>query len=278
MENNAEAVRQIFDYGRKSLPLDVRKITASSATQAALIPEGMKIVDLKEFVPETPDRKRVKVSLYDMESFIQYVNEQKTESSRIFGNIASVPYMFTAIIDYHGAAGKEASWMTHNVDFTLKTSPEWKIWESINGKLMPQDAFVEFLKDNAFCVVEPAGATLLEIAMTLEATSGSRCVSKTRTNSGIHIEFKEDVSARAGADGSLTIPDKIKIKIPLFEGQEPLEIEGDFKFRTDSGKMAFGIRLLSLDGIIRESIKSITAAIREKTALPVFLGSVNKED
>ena len=64
-------------------------------------PAGLEIVNLKDYLPEYPERKEVKYTFTSVASFCQYVNEQKNEYSRIFAKLRESPYVFDAVIDHH---------------------------------------------------------------------------------------------------------------------------------------------------------------------------------
>jgi uncharacterized protein YfdQ (DUF2303 family) len=270
---NEGILKKAVELGKQLSVLNVKKLkTESGFNHLALIPEGMELADLSPYVPVLPERKQVDVFFSDIDSFIEYINEQKEETTRIFADTQNK--LFRGIIDYHGTERGAAQWLEHSAILKLRESEEFKVWNGANNKFFNQEEFCLFLKDYRLDIAEPDGATLIEIAMTLEATAESRCVSKVRTNEGMRLDFKEDVQARAGADGALTIPDTLKIKIPLFLGTDPIELTADFKFRVNSGTVSFAFRLLGMEKVIRDSIKEAVEKIRKETETPVFEAEV----
>ena len=139
-------------------------------------------------------------------------------------------------------------------------------------RFLNQSEFSEFLKDNRRLIVHPDGATMLEIAMTLEATTQSRVKGSVRTNAGTHIEYKEDIDAKAGKDGKIVIPDSIMFRVPIFLGMPDADIDADFKFRKMEGQIFFAYRMLSIEAGIRNVVKNSTEYIKGKTEIPVFNG------
>lgn len=278
-EVSKDALQFAFDLGMKaSQQAQVQKFYDDDSTPYAVLPtpDGLKVVNLsKELKLERPERKRAKLEFYDVQSFIDYVNEHKSAHTRIFVQNQEAPYTYTAVIDYHesGADGK-ADWRTHEAKLILKTSTEFDIWREKNTKGFGQAEFVDFLKDRRMDIIQPTGAELLEIAMTLEATTGSRVTSKARTNTGIHLEFKEDISAHAGKDGSLNIPESIVLQIPVFQGMQQEHIEADFIFRVNSGTLIIAYRMISIEAMIQAAVKRAQDTIREKTNLPCFIGNI----
>lgn len=278
-EYSKDALQFMVETGKQlSGMAQVQKFYEDSSVPYAIVPgpNGLEVLNLSSLLKrDRPERKRGKLEFFDVQSFIDYVNEHKSAATRIFVQNQESPYTYTAIIDYHEPGEKGLpDWQTHNAKLILKTSTEYDVWIARNTKGFTQNEFVEFLKDRRTDISEPDGAQLLEIAMTLEATSGARVTSKTRTNTGIHIEFKEDVAARAGKDGSLNIPESLKLFIPVFQGMSKEFIEADFIFRIDSGNIKFGYRLIQIETIIQDAVKEAQNIIHEKTKLPCYVGRI----
>lgn len=278
-EVSKDALQFAYELGQKSSQqAQVQKYFDDASTPYAIVPtaNGLEVVNLSKTLKlERPERKRAKLEFFDVQSFIDYVNEHKGASTRIFVQNQEAPYTYTAIIDYHeaGFEGK-ADWQTHSAKLILKTSTEFDVWCARNTKGFGQMEFVDFLKDRRMDIIQPTGAELLEIAMTLEATTGSRVTSKARTNSGIHLEFKEDISAHAGKDGSLNIPESIILQIPVFQGMQQEHIEADFIFRVNSGTLVIAYRMIGIDNMIQAAVRRAQDNIHEKTNLPCYIGKI----
>ncbi len=272
---NDGALHEAISLGKQLSELDVKYMPDNNnQTPFALVPAGTELRKLTEFLPELPVRKKISLSFKDIESFIAYVNEQKEPTTRIFADIDQRRIM--AIIDYHGTKSDETRWLQHVAKLMLTITDEFKVWSENDNRMMEQETFTEFLKDHRLDIFEPSNADILEIAQTLEATCSSRCASKTRDNKGYRLDFKEDLTTKAGVDGSLIVPEKIQICFPLFLGTEPIEIEADFKFRLESGKIKLGYRMLGVQKILRESIKGTLEKIKVETELPVFQADISR--
>jgi uncharacterized protein YfdQ (DUF2303 family) len=256
------------NFGQSEKEIIPMMIKPSAYPQVGLKSTNMELVNFKEYVPAAPDRKRIEVLLEEVESFVEYVNEHKTATTRIFARNS----IFKAAIDYHGKGDNEASWITHTATLELVMPAELKILKDNNTKWMTQEEFIDFLKDNSSLIIKPDSATMLEIALTLEATKNSRCVSKARTNKGTNFSFDEGIQATAGAGGNIEIPDSIVLGVSLFEGEDPIELKADFKFRINSGTSTFSYRILELDRLLRQVKKAISKTITAKTEVAVFQG------
>jgi|GEM_PF-3355116 len=241
-----------------------------NAAQIALIPLGQQAVDLKPFLPDRPERKQVGLKFYDAQSFVAYVNEQKSEFTRIFASIAKPPYMFKAVIDWHEPAGGKADWCEHQVTLELALSEQFRTWKEQDGNFMSQTEFAEFLKDNRFDILEPSGAEVLQLVMDLEATSEARCAGKVRDNDGVNLSFVENVNTSVGGQ-KVTVPNTLRLKMPFFENLDAVEITADFKFRTIEGKMFFGYRMLGIEKMLRDAVKAAQVRIAQETELPVYV-------
>lgn len=239
----------------------------------ALVPEGMKLVNMEEFIPAGPERKEVNRTFTDPASFCGYINEQKNDASRIFAKFdysGAGNFCFSAIIDYHGVAGQPADWCMHQVHLKLELSDQFKAWKAINGKMFGQQEFAEFLKDNRLDIITPDNATIVELVEELEATVNQTFRGRTQTNKGMALGFDQDVQTnRKGA--AVEVPEKIVIHVPVFLGMDPFDIDCDFKFRAESGRISFGIRMLAVDKLVRDTVLSAAETIRKETELPVYI-------
>jgi uncharacterized protein YfdQ (DUF2303 family) len=218
-----------------------------------------------------PFRKAETVILKSMQSFIEYVAEHKTAFTRIFAKPSNTPPSFTAILDYHGTAGHEPDWCEHICELQICTTQQFATWKGHDNKLIAQADFAEFLKDNRLDIMDPLTSNLLELVMNLEATSERRCVSKVQTNAGMAFKFEEDVRASNGG-GYLQVPQTMTVRISMFIGADPIDIECDFKLRvSDQGRVSFAYRMLGVDAIYRKAIENASIAITAATGTPVYI-------
>jgi uncharacterized protein YfdQ (DUF2303 family) len=242
--------------------------------QVALIPQGMEAVDLKKYLPGVPSRKRISNTFVEAASFIAYVNEHKNASTRIFAQITGTPVTFKAVIDYHGVDGKPAGWCEHTAIFRLDYDERFdtwrKAWFGEDAGSKGQEAFVEFLKDNRLDVVDPDGATLMETISDLELTSNQKCASKVPTNSGVRLIYEDDVRT------NVMVPDKIKLRFPIFAGGEDFELDAELRFKQMSADIRFAVRFLQLARLIRETVKAMAEQVKRETNVPVYIVATNK--
>ncbi|MEI3040053.1 MAG: DUF2303 family protein [Victivallales bacterium] len=266
-ENN---LKQCYEWGQRTKDIIPRELEQNNKNGVVgLIPDGMQLIRLDEYLPDRPRRKQIELKLKNVKSFIQYVNEQKSDHTRIFGHLEE-PYSFRAVIDYHGTSGLAADWCEHNVTLELSLSEQYRCWKKISGSLFKQEDFVEFLKDNRLDIISPDNGQILQLCMELDAHKDSRCTGKVPTNAGMAFSFVEDVQTSCRGE-KVEVPSSIRLRIPIFEGMPPVEIECDFKFRLTQGTMAFGVRMLGVEKMLREALDNARKEINEQTELPVYL-------
>jgi uncharacterized protein YfdQ (DUF2303 family) len=229
-----------------------------------------------------PDRKRVVVDVTEIPSFVQYVNEQKVDATRIFGRAGAdghlqAPALFVAIIDYHGIGEEadDASWLTHTAVLTLTTTPEWKHWIASNGKAFAQEEFALFLEDHLPDIAAPDGATILEIASSIEASKDMSFRSAIRLEDGTRrFKCDEEMAAKAGVSRDLEIPDRFRLNIPVFDGCDGEFLDARFRYNIRDGALRLSYKLIRPDALLDAAVKSARLQIREQTQLPVFMGKV----
>ena len=266
-----ELAQYAYDKGQESTAIKMACAARDIySAQIALIPSGLTVLNLKDILPATPERKEADLTLRSVQSFCEYLNEQKTPATRIFANLDKPPYTFKAIIDWHETAGGVAGWRHHACTLTLNTSEEFFTWKKADGTMLTQTAFAEFLKDNRLDIVEPNGVEILNLVMGLEANQENRVTGRLATNHGSRISFETETRTSSGGV-AVVIPEKITVALPFFVGTPPEQVEADFKFRLKDGQITFGYRLLGIDRMIRASALACANQIRTETQVPIFI-------
>jgi len=241
--------------------LDIKEIGESSHL---VIPEGYKHVDLTkaiEAAAPTPARKKGTVALGDVASFTKYLCDQAhTDHCYIYADMET--RMLTAVINDHMAGEESAGWRDHRAVYTAELSREMAKWLEFDGKTMDQEQFATFLEDNIADVVEPSGETLLQVALTLQATTGVDFKSHRRLDNGqVQLGYTETTTATAGADGNLTIPRDFTIGLRVFRSAiEGYRIKARLKYRLGGGKLKFWYELDRPQNAIEDNFKEHVAS------------------
>lgn len=182
-----------------------------------------------------------------------------------------------ALIDGHHR-GPDAEWVAgwghHRAILRLTPTKEWTEWMAISGKQQPQDTFAEFLEDHLADVRHPDAAELLEIATSIQASSGTTFSQAIRPSSGeVQFSFVENIEGRAGRSGQLKIPTHIQLGITPWEGLPAYKVQARFRFRLNSGKLTLGVVLDRPDDVLRAAFGEVLEQISTATSLEVFHGT-----
>ncbi len=234
------------------------------------------ITDIMRGNDVAPFRKVAAISLLEIDSFIDYLKEHKTQEARIFASCQSQPFTYHAIIDFHGKKPENSSWQTHTADLELLLSAEARAWFGMDEKAMSQREFVEFLQDNMQDITQPAGADMLEITRDLQINRDVLFRSSyNEENGNTTLQYEEENNPGTTA-GTLEMPTHFEIKIPIFIGTDPECIEARFRYRLDgkTQKIHFSYRLMNLDRLVRAIVELTTEHIERETGIKVFNGTV----
>lgn len=249
---------------------DIRSI--ADGGKFVVIPADAQVRDIAEYLPAPPYPK-VSVAAKTVDTLIAYVNRHKTETTSIFADIDGGA--MTSVIDYHSAEN-DAHHAAHRVRFTAQLADEWKTWMSIDGKEQSQDAFARFIEENRVDVVTPDGATVLEIAKTLEAKKKVNFKSGLRLEDGsVDLAYSEDVSASGGLSGKLSIPTEIVLGIPVFYGGDRYRMTAFFRYRIDEGRLKLKVDLHRAKHIRDAAFDAILKKVGEGCpGIPLYEASI----
>jgi len=238
---------------------------------AVILPEGFILQTLEKY-QTTPARKSGTTQLHDAESFIAVVRDQKNGSTRLFSTLN--PPTFTAVFNHHA---DDAGWGDHAAKYNAPLSPEWKAWTDADGRQSSQVELAQFIENNLVDVVEPDGATLLEICRTLEAKKKVNFASSIRLSDGSHqFTYEEDVQGSA-QKGQLKVPEQFVIGIPVFENGEKWRVDVRLRFRiSDGGKLTMWLELIRPHKVIEEAVKELREQITKGTELAILNGTPNR--
>ncbi|MFJ4009416.1 DUF2303 family protein [Streptomyces sp. NPDC090026] len=187
-----------------------------------------------------PPRKTGTTTVRDVDSFLAYFDKHCTGSSEVYADAER--RTITAVLDAHGT--EDPGWSEHRLRLELRETTAWRAWLGIDGRLMPQAEFAEFIEDNLVDLVEPSAATMLELAESFEATTTAEFQSSQRLDSGQRkFSYVEDVQAKAGHRGDIVIPATLTLALRPFEGAEPYKVIARFKYRLEKGDLRLGIKV-----------------------------------
>lgn len=226
------------------------------------------LVDLFQFEHRTePLSNKEKIELQDADSFVAYLEKFKSADSTVFFDNDTCSFL--AVLDF--ASPGMPSWGDHAATFKPRLSEEWKLWFARNGKFDAQVPFGRFIEENNIDVLTPSAAQLLEMVMTFEATKSISFREASRLKNGqVQLTWVEDIKT-----GSIDIPDSITIKIPVFYGQRPREIQLRFRYNINEQKLQLAYEFVRPERVKNEAAAEIVQMVRAETSLPVHMGKRN---
>ena len=222
-----------------------------------------------EYTGQLP-RKTGRTVVRDAASFLTYWTKHHDDASEIYSDVEQLTV--TAVLDAHSA--DEPGFGEHRLHLQLRRTKAWEEWLSLDGKLVDQDRFANFLEDHLVSLVEPDAATMLEIAQSIKATTKAEFQSSSRLQNGERkFSFVEDTKATAGSKGDIAIPEVFKIAVPPFEGADAYSMTARFKYRLGNGALALGFKLEQPEERAKAAFADVLAAIAEGLDTPILNGT-----
>lgn len=228
----------------------------------ALVPENMKAVDLKPYLPP-PARIKQAVELLSVPAFLEYLARYATIDSLIFANESAAEY--AAVLDYHpkittaGEASNRGQ-QSHVAHYRCPQSDQWKIWNGTNGKMTGQEEFASFIEANLRDIVTPPGADMLQLCLQLQVHKSAAFESGIRMDNGqVQFRYVETIKGTTNTKaGDLEIPTEFTLQLPVFVDGTVFLQGARFKYRMTEGKLSLGYELI-------RPLETFTAAVKQVT-------------
>lgn len=236
-------------------------------TPWAILPPGYTVSNLGHML-DAPARKSGEIQMRDADSFCRLIADQKTDTTKIYGNQQTPS--FKAVFNDHG---NTAGWRDHSVSYLCPLSVEWKLWLGANKRQMNQEAFAQFIEDNAPDCVSPDAATMIEISRTLEAKKKVNFASAIRLSNGeSELSYEEEISGTA-SKGKLKVPETFSIGIAVLEGGPRYAVHARLRYRiADKGVLTLWFDLDRPHKVLEDAVEEVWASIEKTTGLPIFNG------
>jgi uncharacterized protein YfdQ (DUF2303 family) len=234
---------------------------------------GHKIEDIStaiEKVQTVRDRKQGTVQVKDLASLIACCADQGASGP---GYIYADPDARTITAVFNDQRGTSAGWRDHRAVFKAEHTPEFAKWLAQDKKRMAQTDFAEFIEDNLADIAEPAAAVLLEVASTIQATTGINFASAKRLHDGqTQLTYTENIEAKAGASGALQIPREFTLGLRIFKNGDGYKIKARLKYRLQGGGISFWYELDRVERSVEAAFAGYVDVLREKSGYVVLLG------
>lgn len=217
-----------------------------------------------------PPRKTGTTIARDAESFLAYYEKHHDDNTEVYADADRLS--ITAVLDAHSA--DTARWETHRLGLCLRQTDAWKQWLALDGKLMGQEQFAEFLEDHLPELLEPAAATMLEIAQSIQGVAKAEFQSGTRLQSGERkLAYVETVTAKAGQKGELVIPETFTVGLVPFDGSEGYKLTARLRYRINGGPLQLGYKLERPADTLRTAFADVVKKVAEEITEPVMNGT-----
>jgi uncharacterized protein YfdQ (DUF2303 family) len=218
-----------------------------------------------------PLRKRGTVTVFDAASFnILLADNADAGNIAIYFDRNPEKPAVVAVLNGHGPKGP--GWADFRVQINFRPTPQWTKWKAIDGKLMPQATFAEFVEDNLEDISDPAGGAMLEIVTYLQATRTVNFKSGIRLSNGqIQFQNMEDIQASVGA-GSIAVPETFTLGIAPIFGLTSYAVPARFRYRIQEGKLQMGFKLQRVETMMGQIIEDVIAKIERGANVSVMDG------
>ncbi len=225
------------------------------------VPEGWTLVTYSgEAGDETPDRPAGTTTVHDLNGFLARHQALDGGTSVIYANHES--QHLVAVLNDDGADLPD--WRDHRLVYAIRPTLSWRYWTSNEG-LHEQEQFAQVIEDGLADITDPAGAVMLEVASTFEATIGARFRRAANLRDGARqLVYEETIDAAAGAAGEVTLPETFTLTIAPFEGMDPVEVTARIRFRLRDGNLAIGYTLPDSDRVAEAAFAAAVDTVRDQ--------------
>lgn len=243
-----------------------------------ITPPGYQHKDITDLVAKAlpaPARKSGTTVVHDVPSLLALCEDRTKEHADAQGYIyANLEQRSITAVWNDQRQAHTPGWRDHRAVFKAEHTPEFKRWIENDRTVMSQEAFAEFIEDNA--VDLPEATLLLEVAGTLSAKTDVQFRSARRLDNGqVQLGYTETINTTAGAEGSLTVPKQFGIGVRIFKNGGGYLINARLKYRLTQGAVKFFYELDRPERAVELAFEGYVKEMREKSGMAVLLGAAN---
>jgi uncharacterized protein YfdQ (DUF2303 family) len=227
------------------------------------------VISLEKHLPR-PSRIRERATLFSVQSLIDYANLHKNDASIILADQDNTS--LTVVVDYHDG---KANNRDHTGGLKLEYTTGLKAWISHHKKQMNQEQFGLFLEENAVDIVDPAAATMIQVATSLRAIKSTDFESKVRLDNGAFtFAYKEEIKGTY-QDGTAEVPASFFLGVVPYRGMpEAYKIEAKLRYRVSQGGLTLWYAIPDLERLLEKAFEEVKSQVGEATGLKVFDGKL----
>jgi uncharacterized protein YfdQ (DUF2303 family) len=232
-------------------------------------------VDTETGLP-TPLRKRGTVTVFDAASFNQILkdNADVANISIYFDRNPECPSV-VAVMNGHGPKGP--GWGDFRAEIQFRQTPQWKKWTALDGRMIQQVPFAEFIEENMEDIAPPpvdgdgpTAADMLELATYLTITRSVNFRAGVRLQGGTvqlqHDEF-DDVKA-----GTVQVPETFTLGIRPIFGLASYMIPCRFRYRLNDRKLLLGFKIQRVETLMEKIVEDVISKIEKGANISVLDG------
>jgi uncharacterized protein YfdQ (DUF2303 family) len=212
-----------------------------------------------EQIAAAPKRTTGHVHVRDLASWTTYVLRHGAPTTEVYADQRRPAV--TALLN--APSQNATGWGDHRVTLDLEFSQDWKAWTQANGdggKYHSQLEFAELIERLQPTIVDPAAATMLELAQTFEMKKDVSFKSSDLLSNGQRqLTYLESVEEKAGERGQITIPKQLVLRVSPWRGVPvAVQLTARFRYRMDGGKLRLGLILDRVDEVLDEAWAAFT--------------------
>jgi uncharacterized protein YfdQ (DUF2303 family) len=229
-----------------------------------------KFVSLEKFA-DKPARKRGTATVYDALGLNTLI-AQNTDAGDITIYCHRDPENPSIIAVLNGGGAHGPGWGDARIQVVFRPTPQWVKWKSIDGKMMSQIEFAEFIEDNLEDIADPPAAEMLEVATYLQATRSADFKSGVNLSNGtVKLTNLEDITA-AVAGGEKPVPASFTLGISPILGSAIFSVPARFRFRINNGKLTLGCKLQRVEDLMQQVLDDVVAKIAPREGMNIVDG------
>ena len=234
--------------------LDIQNLVTAGGEKRTVI-----ALQNRELQPEQPKEPILAKSprrahiFHDVQTFKSYIKKVKTDNTVILANVES--RSISAIVD---DLTKEGG--CEIVALVPPIHPLFAPWNSILDETMPVLQFAEFAMMHRRAVKKPEGRELAMVLSQIKASTRIEVAQGKGAKSLNGIMVETLIQGQKGTD-LVEIPETISIRVPLFLGTDPKDIEIDLLISGDRENRIF-VKAISGD-VLQAQVEAFEDMVRE---------------
>lgn len=229
-----------------------------SSSGLVAVPKDSKIESLESF-QDAPNRIERQPSLSSCESFCDYVNRFKDETSSVYLDVRNGK--FEAVLDHHES--DKPSWSKHRARFVPCESLSWKAWSGIHKTKLNQIQLAEFIEENLDSISNPEPNVMLKAALDFQLNEAMVYSSKKSLDDGSsRLLFEKNNVTK-----EVIFPHRITLTMSVHERERLETFKCRIRFTVDgNGALVFTFSFIEdPEAIVQAALEKIGNNIIKQT-------------